>query len=82
VLERLKRAEESRITYRMKHPLPDSTTHLFFTGLELLCRMAPLMPPPRANFTRFHGVFTPGAQLRPFLILQMKAKPQEARHPL
>ena len=41
-LERLSRAEDGRITYRMKRPLPDGTTHLFFTGLELLRRLASL----------------------------------------
>jgi hypothetical protein len=54
----------------MKRPLPDGTTHLLFTGLELLRRVASLVPPPRANLTRFHGVFAPGAQLRPFLVPQ------------
>ncbi|MDC0714503.1 transposase [Stigmatella sp. ncwal1] len=57
--------EDGRIAYRMKRPLPDGTTHLLFTGLELLRRVASLVPPPRANLTRFHGVFAPGAQLRP-----------------
>ena len=32
-LERLSRAEDGRIAYRMKRPLPDGTTHLLFTGL-------------------------------------------------
>jgi hypothetical protein len=79
-LERLSRAEDGRIAYRMKRPLPDGTTHLLFTGLELLRRVASLVPPPRANLTRFHGVFAPGAQLRPFLLPQAGAepKPQEA----
>ena len=69
-LERLSRAEDGRIAYRMKRPLPDGTTHLLFTGLELLRREASLVPPPRANLTRFHGVFAPGARLRPFLVPQ------------
>ncbi|MFE8596578.1 transposase [Archangium violaceum] len=51
-------------------PLPDGATHLLFTGLELLRRVASLVPPPRANLTRFHGVFAPGAKLRPFLVPQ------------
>jgi len=62
------RAEDGRIAYRMKHPLPYGTTHLFFTGLELLRRVASLVPPPKLNLTRFHGVFAPGAKLRPFLL--------------
>ncbi len=67
-LERLSRMEDGRIAYRMKRPLPDGTTRLLFTGLELLRRVASLVPPPRANLTRFHGVFAPCAKLRPFLV--------------
>jgi len=73
-LERLKRAEDGRIAYRMKRPLPDGTTHLLFTGLELLRRVASLVPAPRTNLTRFHGVFAPGAKLRPFLVPQAGEK--------
>jgi hypothetical protein len=29
------------------------------------------------NLTRFHGVFAPGAKLRPFLLPQEKAEPEE-----
>jgi Putative transposase len=67
----------------MKRPLPDGTTHLFFTGLELLRRVASLVPPPRSNLTRFHGVFAPGAKLRPFLLPQAGAepKPEKASEP-
>nr|WP_239015345.1 transposase [Archangium violaceum] len=61
-LERLSRAEDGHIAYRMKRPLPDGTTHLFFTGLELLRRVASLVPPPRAHLSRFHGVFPPGTK--------------------
>ncbi len=73
-LERLSRAEDGRIAWRMKRPLPDGTTHLFFTGLELLRRVASLVPPPKLNLTRFHGVFAPGAKLRPFLVPQAGAE--------
>ncbi|QSQ24326.1 transposase [Pyxidicoccus parkwayensis] len=59
----------------MKRPLSDGTTHLLFTGLELLRRLASLVPSPRANLTRFHGVFAPGATVRPFLLPQAGAKP-------
>jgi len=33
-LERLSRTEDGRITYRVKRPLPDGTTHLFFTRVS------------------------------------------------
>ncbi|WP_225414298.1 transposase [Stigmatella hybrida] len=73
-LERLSRAEDGRIAYRMRRPLPKGTTHLFFTGLELLRRVASLVPPPKLNLIRFHGVFAPGAKLRPFLLPQEGAE--------
>ncbi|MFP2960706.1 transposase [Myxococcus sp. 1LA] len=77
-MERLSRAEDGRIDYRMKRPLRDGTTHLLFTGLELLRCVASLVPPPRANLTRFHGVFGPGARLRPFLVPQAGAQEASA----
>nr|WP_233609934.1 hypothetical protein [Corallococcus interemptor] len=60
----------------MKRPLPDGTTRPLFAGLGLLRRVASLAPAPRTNLTRFHGVFAPGAQLRPFLVPQ--AEEEEA----
>jgi hypothetical protein len=42
--------------------------------LELLRRLASLVPAPRANLTRFHGVFAPGAKLRPFRVPQAGAE--------
>jgi hypothetical protein len=74
-LERLSRAEDGRIAYRMKRPLPDGTTQLFFTGLTLLRPLACLVPPPKLNLTRFHGVFAPGAKVRPLLLPRAQAEP-------
>jgi hypothetical protein len=75
-LERMSRAEDGRIAWRMKRPLPDGTTHLYFTGLELIRRMASLIPPPRLNLTRFHGVFAPGAKLKPWVRPGQPEQPQ------
>ncbi|QRK09673.1 transposase [Archangium violaceum] len=48
-------------TERRGAPCP-SCKQLLFTGLELLRHVASLVPPPRTNLTRFHGVFAPGAK--------------------
>ncbi|WP_158629025.1 transposase [Corallococcus sp. AB030] len=74
-LERLSRAEDGRIAYRMKRPLPDGMMHLLFPRLEMLRRLASLVPPPRANLTRFHGVFAPCAKVRPIQLPQAGADP-------
>jgi Putative transposase len=79
-LERFEQTEDGRIAYRMKRPMPDGTTHLLFTGMGLLRRLASLVPPPRMNLTRFHGVFAPGAKLRPFP-LPAAARPSEEEAP-
>jgi hypothetical protein len=34
------------------------------TGVELLEKLAPLIPPTHPNLTRFHGVFAPTSRLR------------------
>ncbi|WP_414654005.1 hypothetical protein [Hyalangium sp.] len=59
----------------MKRPLPDGTTHLSFTGLTLLRRTASLIPAPRVNLTRYHGVFAPGAKLGPWVRPGQQAQP-------
>ncbi|WP_233261940.1 transposase [Vitiosangium sp. GDMCC 1.1324] len=75
--ERLSRAEDGRIAWRMKRPLPEGTRHLLFTGLELLRRLASLVPPPRTNLTRIHGMFAPEARVRPFLLSAAAAPGEE-----
>ncbi|WP_233262306.1 transposase [Vitiosangium sp. GDMCC 1.1324] len=67
-LERFEEGEDGAILYRMKRPMPDGATHLRFSGLKLLRRLAALVPPPRSNLVRYHGVFASGATLRPFLV--------------
>ncbi|MCI0572034.1 MAG: transposase, partial [Myxococcaceae bacterium] len=43
-LERFEEAKDGRIAYRMKRPMPNGTTHLLFTEMELLRRVASLVP--------------------------------------
>jgi len=48
----------------MKRALPDGRRQLVMTGVELLEKLVPLIPPTYANLTRFHGVFAPTSRLR------------------
>jgi len=65
---RLRELEDGRFAYEMKRPLPGGRTHLILTGIELLKRLTPLIPPPWSNLTRFHGVFAPSAKLRRLVV--------------
>lgn len=40
-------------------PFMPSDLHCLLEPLELMARLAALVPPPRMHFTRFHGVFAP-----------------------
>jgi hypothetical protein len=49
---------------RKPHPSSDGATHVIFEPLDFIARLAALVPPPRLNLTRFHGVFAPNSQRR------------------
>jgi len=65
-LERLEWCDSrhERLRYRLSKPLPDGRTTLQLTPLELIHRLAHLVPPPRRHRHRYYGVFAPNAPLR------------------
>jgi hypothetical protein len=42
----------------------DGTTQVIFEPLDFIARWAALVPKPRVNLTRFHGVFAPNGKHR------------------
>jgi hypothetical protein len=51
--------------YPLKKPCRDGTTgdrrsHAIFEPLDFIARLAAVVPKPRVNLTRFHGVFARG----------------------
>ena len=63
-LERLEQTSHEQLVYRFDKPQPDGRTQLRLTPLELLERLAALIPPPRVHRHRYHGVLAPNAPLR------------------
>jgi len=63
-LERLEALPDGRLAYRLKTRWRDGTTHVVMERRELLERLAPLIPPPRAHQVRYHGVLAPCASGR------------------
>jgi hypothetical protein len=59
---------EARLLYRLPGPTPDGRSVLLLSPLELLRRLARLVPPPRIHRHRYHGVLAPNARLRPLVI--------------
>ncbi len=52
------------VRYQLKTPYRDGTTHVIFEPLDFIARLAALVPKPRVNLTRFHGVFAPHSRHR------------------
>jgi hypothetical protein len=46
---RRRATSDGRLAYRLKTPWRDGTTHVVMERHELLERLAPLIPPPRAH---------------------------------
>lgn len=63
--ERLTQADDGEhLIYAFDKPRPGGSWQLTLTPLELLERLARLIPPPRRHLHRYHGVFAPHAALR------------------
>jgi hypothetical protein len=63
-LERLTELPDGRIGWALKKPAPDGSTHLVLPPVKFLERLVALIPPPRVNSVRYHGVFAPAARRR------------------
>jgi hypothetical protein len=63
-LERLAWRDDRSLVYRLRHRWRDGTTHVVFEPLELIERLAMLVPPPRVHTVRYHGVLAPTARWR------------------
>ena len=50
--------------YTLKTPYRDGTTHVVFEPPDFIARLAALVPKPRVQLTRYHGVFAPHSRWR------------------
>jgi len=78
-LERLSVTPQGNVRYALKTPYRDGTTHVIFEPLDFLARLASLVPSPRVNLTRFHGVFAPNACLRNKIVPALRGRGKHAR---
>jgi hypothetical protein len=57
--ERLSVNSRGQVVYRLKKPYDDGTSHIIMEPLELLEKLAAIVPRPRVHLTRFHGAPAP-----------------------
>jgi hypothetical protein len=60
----LRLTSSGQVRDHLKSAYRDGTTHIVLEPLDLMARLAALVPPPRMHLTRYHGVFAPNSRLR------------------
>ena len=73
------RMEDGQLLYGFKHRWRDSITHIVFEPLELVERLAALVPPPRFHLVRYHEVLAPAASVRNRIVPDSSPREMEAR---
>ena len=53
-----------KVVYTLKTPYRDGTTQVAFDSVDFIARLAALVPKPRVNLTRYHGVLAPNHRWR------------------
>jgi hypothetical protein len=67
-LERLEQDANGDLSYRFTRPWSDGTTGIKLSPLELLEKLAALVPLPRAHLVRYSGCLAPHSKLRSAII--------------
>jgi len=76
--ERLSLNSSGDIIYKLKKPWDDGTTAIKLLPMQLMERLAALVPRPRVHLTRYHGVLGPHYKYRKQIVPQQKTTPQLA----
>jgi hypothetical protein len=67
-MERLERLADGRLLYRFKRAWRDGTTHIVLDPVEMLQKLAALIPAPHAHLVRYAGLFAPAAKWRSAIV--------------
>jgi hypothetical protein len=68
-----------QIRYELKTPWQNGTTHVIFEPLDSISRLVSLVPKPRVNLIRFHGVFGPNSTYRALVTPAKRGKGKSAQ---
>jgi hypothetical protein len=79
--KRLSLTPNGNIRYQLKTPYRNGTTHVIFEPLDFIARLAALVPKPRVNLTRFHGVFAPNSKYRALVTPAKRGKGSKLKAP-
>ena len=75
-LERLHLGANGQVIYTLKKPYDDGTTAISMSPMELMERLASLVPRPKVHLTRFAGVFAPHYKYRAMVVPKPPQQPE------
>jgi hypothetical protein len=73
-VERLTMRAAGKIEYKRKNQCSNGATHVLFSPLDFLGRLAALIPRQRYNVMRYHGDITPNSTLRSCTVPRQRKK--------
>jgi hypothetical protein len=79
--QRLSLANNGNAIVELKSPYSNGTTHVVLSPMEFIGRLVSLVPKPRVNLTRFHGVFSPNSKLRKKIVPEEPAQVEVGHGP-
>ena len=68
--------DDGQLSFALKTPWSNGTTHLVLSPLELLEKLAALVPPPRLNLIRYHGILASNARDRDRIVPRADDEPE------
>lgn len=80
-LGRMSLLPTGKIAYRIKKLRGGKAKVRILTPLELLARLAAIIPPPRHPLVRFHGAFAPRSSWRRDVVPKPPSKDAQSKHP-
>lgn len=78
-IDRLHLRADGLITYRLKKRYRDGTEMLLLSPMELMEKLAALVPRPRVHVTRYHGLFAPHSKERKKIVLGEQKEKKEPK---
>lgn len=79
--ERLRILPSGEVGYKLKKEYSDGTSHLMFSPLEFMEKLAAIIPQPRFHMTRYHGCLGPNAKIRSLIVPKPEEKKKEPQSP-
>ena len=75
--ERLSVEGYGLVVLELKRAFTDGTTHVLFEPEDFIARLSTVVPRPRADLVRYHGLFAPNARGRAGIV----SRPKVASNP-